>query len=57
MSARDVSAREVVIRKAGEVDLPAVMRLCGQPEVDDGQFLELDAATTIFRRFAGTRCS
>lgn len=52
MSARDVSVREVAIRAAGESDLPAVLRLYGQPEVDDGQILELDVATAIFRRFA-----
>lgn len=43
---------KVAIRQATEADLPAVLALYGQPEIDDGAILDLDTARTIFRRFA-----
>jgi len=44
-------ATALVIREAQEADLPAVLELYAQPEIDDGQKLDLDAAREIFRRF------
>jgi ribosomal protein S18 acetylase RimI-like enzyme len=41
----------LVIREATEADLPAVLRLYGQPGVDDGQVLPLAEAIAVFRRF------
>jgi GNAT superfamily N-acetyltransferase len=45
-------AANIVIREATEGDLPAILRLYGQPEVDDGAILPLDAARDILRQFA-----
>jgi ribosomal protein S18 acetylase RimI-like enzyme len=43
---------DIEIRKAGESDLPAVLRLYAQPEMDNGRVLPLDTAATILRRMA-----
>jgi len=42
----------IAIREAGEADLPAVLALYAQPELDDGSVLSVDEAEQIFRRFA-----
>lgn len=42
----------VIVREACESDLPAILRLYGQPGVDDGAILPLDAAQGIFHQFA-----
>jgi GNAT superfamily N-acetyltransferase len=42
----------VMIRQAEEADLPAVLALYAQPEIDDGDVLSVDEAAKIFRRFA-----
>ncbi len=41
---------DLVIRRATESDLPGVLRLYGQPGMNDGQVLTLEAAATLFRR-------
>lgn len=43
---------EVVIRAATERDLPAVLALYAQPDLDDGNVLRADQAGAIFARFA-----
>jgi GNAT superfamily N-acetyltransferase len=43
--------RPISIREAAEADLPAILRLYAQPEIDDGDVLPLDAARSIFRQF------
>jgi ribosomal protein S18 acetylase RimI-like enzyme len=43
---------KTIIREASEDDLPAILRLYGQPEIDDGAILSPDAARDIFRQFA-----
>lgn len=43
--------RPITIREAGEGDLPAILQLYAQPEIDDGKVLPLNAARTIFRQF------
>lgn len=42
----------IEIRAAGEADLPAVLALYAQPQIDDGALLPLDEARRIFRRFS-----
>ncbi len=42
----------VMIRQAAESDLPAILRLYAQPEIDDGDILPVEDAAKIFRRFA-----
>lgn len=42
----------VAIRQATEDDLPRVLALYAQPEIDDGDILPLPEAAAIFRRFA-----
>jgi GNAT superfamily N-acetyltransferase len=42
----------VAIREACEADLSAVLALYAQPEIDDGDVLDVDSARAIFRRFA-----
>jgi GNAT superfamily N-acetyltransferase len=44
-------AATLVIRAAVVDDLPAVLDLYAQPEIDDGDVLPSDAAARIFRRF------
>ena len=41
----------ITIREAGEADLPAILQLYAQPEMDDGDVLPLDTARAIFRQF------
>lgn len=48
----EATASELEIRRATEADLPQVLALYGQPEIDDGDVLPLDQARQIFRRFA-----
>ena len=43
------------IRKATESDLPAVLRLYGQPGMDNGRVLTVEAAAQILRRMATYR--
>ena len=42
----------IPVRPAGESDLPEVLKLYAQPEVDNGEGLALDEAQLLFRRFA-----
>lgn len=42
----------LVIREAKEADLPHVLSLYAQPEIDNGKVLSLDEAKQRFRRFA-----
>ena len=42
----------VMIREAREADLPAILALYSQPEIDDGDVLPVVEAAKIFRRFA-----
>jgi GNAT superfamily N-acetyltransferase len=42
----------VTVREANAVDLPAVLRLYAQPDLDDGQTLSLEEARAIFDRFS-----
>jgi GNAT superfamily N-acetyltransferase len=42
----------VTIRQAQEADLPAILALYAQPEIDDGDVLPVEEAAQIFRRFA-----
>jgi len=41
----------VVIRQAVEDDLPGVLALYAQPEIDNGDILSIDEARMLFRRF------
>ena len=43
---------DVEIRIANESDLPAILRLYAQPEIDNGAVLGIDEAKTLFRRMA-----
>lgn len=43
---------QIVIRAAKHTDLPAIMSLYGQPDLDDGNILEPQDAIRIFERFA-----
>lgn len=40
------------IRVATEADLPGILRLYAQPQIDDGQVLPLEEAARLFHRFA-----
>src|ERR1022692_4710515 len=42
----------VLMRKASAADIPAVLRLYAQPDLDDGKVLPVDQAVTLFERFA-----
>jgi GNAT superfamily N-acetyltransferase len=41
----------ITIREASEHDLPAVLQLYAQPEIDNGEVLTLNTARAIFRQF------
>lgn len=43
---------DISVRPAGRADLPAVLALYGQPELDDGRVLSPEDADTVFARFA-----
>jgi len=43
---------DVEIQTANEWDLPAILRLYAQPEIDDGAVLSIDEAKLLFRRMA-----
>jgi GNAT superfamily N-acetyltransferase len=43
----------VTIRQAREADLPTILQLYAQPDIDDGAVLSIEEAEQIFRRFAG----
>ena len=43
---------DLTIREAQDVDLPAVLALYGQPDLDNGNILSLDPAREIFAQFA-----
>jgi GNAT superfamily N-acetyltransferase len=47
-----VTPAEVIVREANQADLPAVLALYGQPDLDDGNILSLDEAKAIFAQFA-----
>jgi GNAT superfamily N-acetyltransferase len=42
---------DVLIREAGEVDLPAVLRIYAQPGLDEGDVLSEEQARAHYRRF------
>jgi GNAT superfamily N-acetyltransferase len=42
----------VKVRKASAADIPAVLRLYAQPDLDDGNVLTVDQAVGLFERFA-----
>ncbi len=42
----------LVIEPASKADLPAVMKLYAQPEIDDGKVLSLAKAEAVFARFS-----
>ena len=41
----------VLVRKASTADIPAVLRLYAQPDLDDGNVLTVDQAVALFERF------
>jgi GNAT superfamily N-acetyltransferase len=41
----------VLVRKASAADIPAVLRLYAQPDLDDGSVLPVDQAVALFERF------
>jgi GNAT superfamily N-acetyltransferase len=41
----------VLVRKASAADIPAVLRLYAQPDLDDGNVLPVDQAVALFERF------
>ena len=41
----------VQVRKASAADVPAVLGLYAQPDLDDGQVLPVDQAVALFERF------
>ena len=41
---------EYVIREAIDTDLPAILSLYAQPDMDDGKVMELETAKEIFRK-------
>ena len=43
---------DLTFRRATESDLPEVLRLYAQPDMDDGKVLDLDAARALLARFA-----
>jgi len=45
-------ARAIRLRSATVADLPGVLALYAQPEIDDGDILPVDAAESLFGRFA-----
>ena len=47
----DMSSIPVVIREASEADLPAILGLYAQPDLDDGDVLPLAQAQRILARF------
>jgi len=42
----------VTVRKAGAADIPAVLGLYAQPDLDDGNVLTIDQGVALFERFA-----
>jgi GNAT superfamily N-acetyltransferase len=42
----------VSVRQANEDDLPSVLALYAQPDIDDGEVLDIATARAILRRFA-----
>lgn len=52
VSGRSEANLQVTIRSALEGDLPHVLALYAQPDLDDGKVLSLADAQRIFRRFA-----
>jgi GNAT superfamily N-acetyltransferase len=41
----------VLVRKASAADIPAVLRLYAQPDLDDGKVLPVDQAVALLERF------
>ena len=46
-----MSAETVAIRPAGRAEIPAVLHLYAQPDMDDGEVLSIDDAQAVFARF------
>jgi GNAT superfamily N-acetyltransferase len=44
--------QRISIRQASEADLPSVLALYAQPDIDDGDVLDIAGARAILRRFA-----
>jgi GNAT superfamily N-acetyltransferase len=42
----------VLVRKASAADIPAVLRLYAQPDLDDGNVLTVEQGVALFERFA-----
>jgi GNAT superfamily N-acetyltransferase len=42
----------ILVREATAADIPAVLALYAQPEIDDGKVLPIDEAVALHRRFA-----
>jgi GNAT superfamily N-acetyltransferase len=42
----------MLVRKAAAADIPAVLGLYAQPDLDDGKVLPLDQARALFERFS-----
>jgi hypothetical protein len=47
-----VTETALIIREGRQTDLPAILQLYAQPEIDDGAVLPLGAAEDIYARFA-----
>ena len=47
-----VSDEIISVSEASEADLPGVLQLYAQPEIDDGAILSLEQAKAIFAQFA-----
>lgn len=44
---------EYVVREAVSADLPTILSLYGQPDIDDGKVMDLETANAVFRRIGG----
>lgn len=44
--------RSLQIRRAEKVDIPAILELYAQPDIDDGQLLSIENAEKIFAKIA-----
>lgn len=46
------ASQPITLRPASEADLPVLLELIGQPDMDDGEVLALDDARALFARIA-----